>query len=305
MVKKLIEAFGSDFEKMTGRELLESISLAEGRGVMAEVGPEQRNLGGITSAEIAVAFGADLVVLNTYDTITPNLTGLPSVESQRGKPPLTLVRDLVGVPIGLNLEPVDTSMVVQEQLSLPEGRKASPQNALRAIEQGASFICLTGNPRTGVTNATIKRSLAELRKAVGDKLILMGGKMHSAGVTIEAGAHIVSRSDIAGFAEAGCDVAMFPAPGSVPGIDGAVLKNWVNDAHDNGMLAMSCLDLAIEGSDLDTIRRIALYSKMAGADLSHIGDAGFNLFPDNVMAYCVALKGKYHTYRRMAASPAR
>lgn len=305
MVKKIIEALRSDFENMTGRDMLESISLAEGRAVMAEVGPEQRNLGGITSAEIAAAFGADMVVLNTYDTINPNLAGLPQATSQRDKPTLTQVRDLAGVPIGLNLEPVDPSAVVQEKLGVPEGRKASAQNAIRAVEQGASFICLTGNPRTGVTNATIKGSLAELRKAVGDKLILMGGKMHSAGVAIEAGAHIVSGSDIAGFAEAGCDVAMFPAPGSVPGIDQAVLKNWVNDAHDNGMLAMSCLDLAIEGSDLDTIRRIALYSKMAGADLSHIGDAGFNLFPDNVMAYCIALKGKYHTYRRMAASPVR
>ena len=305
MVKRLIDAFRSDFEKMSGRELLESISLAEGRAVMAEVGPEQRNLVGVTSAEIAVAFGADMVVLNTYDTINPSLTGLPPAMSQRDKPTLTKVRDLAGVPIGLNLEPVDTSAAVQEKLSIPEGRTASVQNALRAMEQGASFICLTGNPRTGVTNATIRRSLAELRKAVGGELILMGGKMHSAGVAIEAGARIVSGSDIAGFAEAGCDVAMFPAPGSVSGIDQAVLRSWVNNAHDNGMLAMSCLDLAIEGSDLDTIRRIALYSKMAGADLCHIGDAGFNLFPENVMAYSVALKGRYHTYRRMAASPVR
>jgi hypothetical protein len=305
MVKKIIEALRSDFEKMTRRELLESISLAEGRAVMAEVGPEQRNLGGITSAEIAAAFGADMVALNTYDVINPNLTGLPSATSHSDKPILAQVRDLAGVPIGLNLEPIDSSAVVQEKLGIPEGRKAFAQNALRAVEQGASFICLTGNPRTGVTNATIRGSLAELRKAVGDKLVLMGGKMHSAGVAIEASAHIISGSDIAGFAEAGCDVVLFPAPGSVPGIDEAILRSWVNNAHDNGMLAVSCLDLAIEGSDLDTIRRIALHSKMAGADLSHIGDAGFNVFPDNVMAYCIALKGKYHTYRRMAASPAR
>jgi len=305
MVKKLIEALGSDFKKMTSRELLESISLAEGRGVVAEVGPEQRILGGLTSAEIAVAFGADMILLNTYDTLNPDLSGLPKIESQHDMSPLTAVEDLAGVPIGLNLEPVDTSTVVQEQINLPEGRRASAQNALAALEQGASFICLTGNPRTGVTNVTIRRSLVELKKAVGDKVILMAGKMHSAGVTTEAGARTISRSDIEEFAKAECDIAMFPAPGSLPGVDEAMLKNWVNDAHNNGMLAMSCLDLAIEGSDLDTIRRIALHSKMAGADLNHIGDAGFNVFPDNVMAYCVALKGRYHTYRRMAASSTR
>jgi len=305
MVKKIIEALRSDFEKMTRRELLESISLAEGRAVLAEVGPEQRILGGISSAEIAAAFGADMIALNTYDVVSPSIMGLSPDTPYHDEPILTQVRDLAGVPIGLNLEPVDPSAVVQEKLGIPEGRKASARNALRAVEQGASFICLTGNPRTGVTNATIRQSLAELRKALGDKLILMGGKMHSAGVATEAGPRILLGSDIAGFAEAGCDVAMFPAPGSVPGIDEAVLRSWVDSAHDDGMLAMSCLDLAIEGSDLDTIRRIALHSKMAGADLSHIGDAGFNVFPDNVMAYCISLKGKYHTYRRMAASSVR
>ncbi len=44
-----------------------------------------------------------------------------------------------------------------------------------------------------------------------------------------------------------------------------------------------------EGADESTIRQIALAAKMAGADIHHIGDAGFYgiAVPENIMAYSI------------------
>lgn len=56
-----------------------------------------------------------------------------------------------------------------------------------------------------------------------------------------------------------------------------------------------------------TIRQIALNSKMIGADLHHIGDAGYHgiAIPENIMTYSITIRGKRHTYARMASSPLR
>jgi len=42
-------------------------------------------------------------------------------------------------------------------------------------------------------------------------------------------------------------------------------------------------------------------------DLFHIGDAGFTgiAFPENIYTLSIAIRGRRHTWRRMAASPYR
>jgi hypothetical protein len=59
-----------------------------------------------------------------------------------------------------------------------------------------------------------------------------------------------------------------------------------------------------EGADESTIRQIALAAKMAGADIHHIGDAGFYgiAVPENIMTYSTTIRGRRHTYVRMARS---
>ncbi len=56
--------------------------------------------------------------------------------------------------------------------------------------------------------------------------------------------------------------------------------------------------------DPGTFREIGLWSKMAGADIHHIGDAGFGGIapPENIMALSIAVRGRRHTYRRMGYS---
>ena len=49
--------------------------------------------------------------------------------------------------------------------------------------------------------------------------------------------------------------------------------------------------------------QIALMCKMAGTDLHHIGDAAIGgMDPENLMTYSIAIRGKRHTYIRMARS---
>ena len=67
---------------------------------------------------------------------------------------------------------------------------------------------------------------------------------------------------------------------------------------------MAAVGTSQEGADAETVRTIALESKKAGADIFHLGDAGLLGMapPENLFAASVALRGKRHTYRRMASS---
>ena len=106
------------------------------------------------------------------------------------------------------------------------------------------------------------------------------------------------------FIEAGADVILLPAPGTVPGITLEYARTPIRQAHAKEALAMTTIGTSQEGADEATIRQIALMCKMAGADIHHIGDSGYMgmALPENITAYSVAIRGKRHTYRRMASS---
>ena len=57
-----------------------------------------------------------------------------------------------------------------------------------------------------------------------------------------------------------------------------------------------------EGSDAETVRELALAAKRAGAGVLHLGDAGVAGItePMKVLAASLAIRGRRHTYRRMA-----
>ena len=106
------------------------------------------------------------------------------------------------------------------------------------------------------------------------------------------------------FAEAGADIILLPAPGTVPGVTTPFVREMVEQAHSLGRLAMTSIGTSQEGADVDTIRRIALECKMAGADIHHLGDSGYTgiAAPENITAYSIAVRGLRHTYRRMSLS---
>jgi len=78
----------------------------------------------------------------------------------------------------------------------------------------------------------------------------------------------------------------------------------VRIVHSKGALAMLTIGTSQEGADEATIRQIALNSKMAGADIYHIGDTGFYgiAVPENIKTYSIVIRGRCHTYVRMATS---
>lgn len=169
---------------------------------------------------------------------------------------------------------------------------------------GVDMIVLTGNPGVGVDNEAIIQALSRLKEAVEDRVILTAGKMHASGIISEAGEKILTEKDVEAFVDAGADVILLPAPGTVPGITMEYAGNLIRKAHEKGALAMTTIGTSQEGADEATVRQIALMCKMAGADIHHIGDSGYMgmALPENITAYSVAIRGKRHTYRRMAMS---
>src|SRR5699024_6530198 len=116
-------------------------------------------------------------------------------------------------PVGVNLEPVDNDAEMTEELmDIPEGRKSSEETFKKANDMGFDFICLTGNPGTGVTNKAIADTIA-LAKNTFNGLII-AGKMHGAGVSES----VLNMDAIDQFIEAGADVILLPAVGTIPGI---------------------------------------------------------------------------------------
>ncbi|MBD5134015.1 MAG: haloacid dehalogenase-like hydrolase [Clostridiales bacterium] len=304
MAKRLLDCNASDVEKMSKEDLLFSIGASEGRALACEtIGCFTPLLGDVSNAELAAALGADILLLNLFDVNAPQIQGLPPVA------PEDVVREvkrLTGRPVGINLEPVEQSQAGQVDTiwRMTGGRLATLDNAKKAADMGVDFILLTGNPGTGVTNKAIIETLELFHRHLGDRIVLAAGKMHASGVLGEGGEKILTREEVKAFADAGADVILMPAPGTVPGITMEYAAELVACAHSLKKLTMTSIGTSQEGADVETIRRIALMCKMAGTDIHHLGDSGFTgiAAPENITAYSVVIKGVRHTYRRMAMS---
>ena len=302
-MKRIIDCRSSDFLNMTRQDLLDSIANCEGRTVCCEtVGSYQPMLGDITNAEFAAAMGADILLLNLFDCVDPQINALPKCEPMER---VRMLKKLTGRPIGINLEPVEQELETGESMwAMTSGRKATLENARRAADMGVNFILLTGNPGMGVTNEAIVQTLQLYKRELGDRLVLAAGKMHAAGILTEGAEKIITKEDVKAFAEAGADIILMPAPGTVPGITLELVRELVSYAHSLGCLTITAIGTSQEGADVATIRQSARMAKMTGTDIHHLGDAGYGgmSLPENIQAYSVAIRGIRHTYRRMAAS---
>lgn len=304
MAKRFLDCCASDFAKFTKEDLLESIRKSEGRVLACEtIGTVQPMLGNVTNAEFAASMGADIILLNMFDVQKPVINGLPACKPEET---VKLLKKLTGRPIGINLEPVEEGEESETDplWKMSAGRRATVENALRAKELGVDFILLTGNPGMGVSNPAIVRTLRQFKEAVGDSIVLAAGKMHAAGVLSEAAENIMTEQDVISFVEAGAEILLLPAPGTVPGITVEYARSLVACAHKLGVLTITAIGTSQEGADTDTIKRLALLCKMTGTDIHHLGDAGYAgmSLPENIMAYSVAVRGIRHTYHRMAVS---
>ncbi|EGD30598.1 haloacid dehalogenase-like hydrolase [Streptococcus sanguinis] len=295
MVKRFISSNASEILSMTAPELKQSIKASEGRVILSEnVAFKESYIGDVTNAEIARSFGADLILLNGIDIFQPFVAGLDAKEDF-----VEELHRLVGRPIGINLEPVDSqAQMAGERLIIDEGRQASLATIQRAEELGVDFICLTGNPGTGVTNQAIIDTIRVVKENFSG--LLIAGKMHASGVDEP----VADLEAIAQFIEAGVDIVLAPAVGSVPGFDEQDLKQIVRLAHQKGALVMSAIGTSQESADEDIVKQMAIRNKICGVDIQHIGDSGYGcLAPvENIFAMSKALRGQRHTISMISRS---
>ncbi len=287
-VRRLLDATPDQLGRLRGRELLESIQHSEGRTVMAEViAGAPPLIQGLLNPALAAGAGADLILLNLYDVTAPAVHGAPGGSLE------DLAR-LLGRPAGCNLEPIDAVPP-----TVVPGRLATADNAKRARDLGARFIVVTANPRTGVQQATLIARALEIARAVGNDVLVFAGKMHGAGLTEPP----LSAEDIRALADGSVHGVLIPAPGTIPGMTVDRATRLAEEAHGRGLLVLSAIGTSQEGASARVVEQIALWSKMAGADVHHIGDAGYSgvAIPENIMALSMAVRGRRHTWFRIAA----
>ncbi len=297
-MKRLLSCQASDILAMNGQELKQAIMASEGRTILTEMTVMNGALvNGITNAEVASAFGSDMILLNGLDLFHPEIPYLPETDE-----PIKLLRELAGRPVGANLEPVDENAVMMsEKVEIAEGRKATVATFKEAEKLGLQFICLTGNPGTGVTNKMIAKAIRECKENFSG--LIIAGKMHAAGVDEP----LVDIPTIKEFIAAGADVILMPAAGTVPGLQESEITEACKVIKAAGCLSLTAIGTSQETSDTGTIRELALSSKRSGVDIQHIGDAGWGgiALPENIMAMSIAIRGVRHTYFKMAQSARR
>lgn len=295
-MRRLISANTSEVLAFSAAELKQSIQASEGRVVLSEnITALIPQLTDLTNSEIARAFGADLILLNMLDVFAPFIFGL----DVQGDEAVRRLRELVGCPVGVNLEPVDPdAAMLEERTEIEPGRQASAETFARARELGFDFVCLTGNPGTGVTNEQIVAAIGAAKSEFGG--LIIAGKMHAAGV----GGAVIDEETAVSFVEGGADVLLVPAVGTVPGFSAEELTRIVIRVHERGALVMTAIGTSQETSHADTIRRIAHDNKMCGADIQHIGDAGPGglAIPENIYTLSETIRGRRHTMAAMARS---
>lgn len=268
MLKRFISADASDILSFSKHDLKQSIKASEGRIICSEVVAfREPYAADITSAEVAKSFGADIILLNGFDVFNPMITGM--VKNVSLDDQVRELKNLIGRPIGINLEPVDnSSQMLSEKISISNGRQVSIETLKKANDLGVSFICLTGNPGTGVSNQRIIEAI-QLAKQHFNGLIF-AGKMHAAGVDEK----VCNINAIEQFINAGADVILVPSYGAIQGVSSDDIKEAVIKAHQANALVMSAIGTSQETSDVETIRYMALQNKILGVDIQHIGDAG-------------------------------
>ena len=312
MVKRLLSCTASEIKRMTPMELKQAIQSSEGRTICSEnVAISQSVAGDITNAELASAYGADLILLNGFDVFNPVVMGLPGSTNLQDiidgvndphhlkKNPVDQLKYLTGRPVGVNLEPVDVNSNMNQTMTMiSEGRKCTKETLQAAQKLGFDFICLTGNPGTGVTNEKIAEAVSLAKENFFG--LIIAGKMHGAGVDEE----VFNMQAIESFIHAGADIILLPAVGTVPGVTDEDVRDAVKLIRKNGALSMSAIGTSQESSDQETVKQIAIRNKICGVDIQHIGDAGYSgLAPvENIYAISIAIRGLRHTMNRVGTS---
>lgn len=299
MPPRLLDATASDFLSMNGRDLAESIRLAEGRTLAVEViGAAEPPVEGVSHGELAAAMGADIITLDQFDPFQPVINGAPPAVLQAAAP-LQAYKRLLGRPVGINLIAADA-----EQGAFLGGRLVSEASIERAGEQGAGVIFLYARPKLGGTLAMQAAAAQAIRHRLGEAVLLVGVPSFSKPPPRDTAGLDDYRADIHALLDAGCDGIGLPMPGSKQGWLNDEAARLVDDIHRAERLAWLLVTGSVEGAPPAVMPLLALAAKQIGADVVRLDEAGLSGMPppDNILAFSLALRGQRHTYRRMAAS---
>ena len=281
----------ADLTTLAGRALEDCVRASEGRTMVAEVFAAAPGLvEGVHNAELMATHGADVIVLNLVEASwsPPSTWSFPSL-GQMGD--LRELAATIGRPVGVNLEPDPRGDLI------PLQRRATADNAVALQDAGTALFVLTANPGTGASYADLADATKDLRDAVGDDAAIWVGKMHHAGrpepVTPEALLAVV---------DAGASGVLVPVPGTVPGVTRELATAATEAVHERGVVVLGTIGTSQEGAPEGLAHTLALVAKEVGVDAHHVGDAGYHGVgdPHLLHAYSLAVRGRRHTWRRMA-----
>ncbi|CAH0530061.1 dihydrodipicolinate synthase [Vibrio hippocampi] len=293
MNKRIFDLTKEDIKQLSRRDIVNCIARSEGRTLMVEnVVSMQPPVDLVSGAEMAAAFGADMVTLNCLDLLDPKATVLGH-EAHNVAEFLSVaeLKQLCGRLMGCNLEPVPKGFT-----EIAEGRSVTAQTVQAVIDNGLDYVMLTGNPGMNVSQETILEAI-RLVRSISQDLVIIAGKMHGGGVGNDYNLDIIGE-----FAEAGADIMMFPAPYTTPGVTPQLAEQMMRTVHQAGMLGMLAIGTSQEGASENFIQQVAMTSKSAGADIVHIGDGGYGglAVPENILTMGITIRGRRHQFKRMA-----
>ena len=285
-MKRIISCTASDFKSIKAGDLKQAINQSEGRVVMSETAVGNESLvGGVSNCEMLAAFGSDLILLKGLDVEHPKVVGVQAEE----KDIIKAIKELTGRVIGIGLE------IVPNDFQYENGMRLSMKSLEATLSLQPDFICLSAYRNPENTSEVVNKAIQLVRKKYDGLLII--NKYGSA-------KEILEDDRYEDYIASGVDIITLPMPAAVAGIQSANITPIVNRIKEAGGLVSMSVSTSQEGSDIATIQRLALNSKEAGADLYNFGDAHQNGMAsvENIMALSIAIRGKRHTYFRIASS---
>lgn len=284
-MKRILSCCASDFgREETPRELKQAIRDSNGRTLLAEVdGCHEPLYDGATNAEIVSAFGTDLVMLKHFNWRDYEFCGTVYEN------PVAELRRLCGVGVGVNL---NVSPEMGQQYSM------CAEAVERVVACAPDFISLTGYHTPLVTQESTVAAIGQVRASFDGLL-----NVHF----VINGSWELDLDRYLALVSAGADMITMPVPGTVQGVTEERLLPIVDAIHEAGALVSLTTFTSQEGSDAATARELALSARRAGADVFAFGDAGTCGIPDPECIYAasIAMRGRRHTYLRMARSAVR
>jgi len=304
-VTRLITALPSKASKYNAKQLKESILKSEGRVIMGQhlLFHPGMMLNECTQTELMFAFGADMVMLNTYNFDDPSKNlGLQGSTYQE-------LKALVGnKPIGIYMGcPKIVEGIEEPGIERMRGMIFSEEHLLQAKTMGVNFIVLGGNPGSGTSIKDVISATKRAKEIIGDEILICAGKWEDGineKVLGDPLAEYDAKDIIKQLIDAGADCIDLPAPGSRHGITVDMIRELAEFTHryKPGTLVLSFLNSSVEMADNDTIREIAILMKQTGADIHAIGDGGFGggSWPENIYQLSISIKGKQYTWKKLA-----